>query len=156
MHADKFADKYLFPFLGIERTHWIKNSEEHPHTGGGLHLLPKDMAKFGLLYLRGGKWEDKQVVPEKWVEESFKLHVDFGGSRQYDIGYGYLWWILKPDPDGKGQHNIYAAKGFMGQYIFVIPEYDMVVVTTGGARSGTDMRKPVEFLYSHILPAVQK
>ncbi|MFC1725950.1 serine hydrolase domain-containing protein [candidate division KSB1 bacterium] len=156
MHADKFAEKHLFPYLGIKRTHWIKNSEEHPHTGGGLFLLPQDMAKFGLLYLRGGKWEDKQVVPEQWVAESFKMHHDFGGSRQYDIGYGYLWWILKPDPEGGGQKNIYAAKGFMGQYIFVIPEYDMVVVVTGGAKNGRDMRRPVAFLYSHILPSIKK
>ena len=45
--------------------------------------------------------------------------------------------------------------GFRAQYIFVIPEHDMVVVVTGGTRSGADQRKPVEFLYRHILPAVQ-
>ena len=66
----------------------------------------------------------------------------------------FLWWILKPDPEDSGEAYIYAAKGYMGQYIFVIPEHDMVVVVTGGARSGQDMIKPVEFLYTHILPAI--
>jgi CubicO group peptidase (beta-lactamase class C family) len=157
MHADGFADLSLFPPLGISKRDWFKNEEGHPHTGGGLDLLPRDMAKFGLLYLRGGKWEDQQVVPAWWVEESFKKHVSFSDRRSgHDIGYGYLWWILEPDPDGSGKVNIFAAKGFMGQYIFVIPEHDMVVVVTGGARSGSDMRRPVDFLYSHILPSVQR
>ena len=157
LHADLFADKYLFPPLGINKTHWFRNSEGHPHTGGGLHLIPLDMAKFGLLYLRHGKWEDRQVIPENWIKESFKMHVNFNNTRgAYDIGYGYLWWILKPDPDGDGKHNIYAAKGFMGQYIFVIPEHSMVVVFTGGERSSRGMRRPIGYLYSHILPAVEK
>lgn len=157
MHADLYADKYLFPYLGIKKTHWFRNSEGHPHTGGGLHLLPLDMAKFGLLYLRNGRWEDHQIVPEEWIKESFKMHVKFDNSRGgYDVGYGYLWWILKPDPDGDRKHNIYAAKGFMGQYIFVIPEHNMVVVFTGGEQSARGMRRPIGYLYSHILPAVEK
>lgn len=157
MHADGFADRYLFPPLGISKRKWFKNEEGHPHTGGGMYLLPRDMAKFGLLYLRSGQWEDRQVVPAWWVEASFKKHVLFSDRRGgHDIGYGYLWWILEADPGGSGDINIFAAKGFMGQYIFVIPEHDMVVVVTGGARSGFDMRRPIEFLYSHILPSVRR
>jgi CubicO group peptidase (beta-lactamase class C family) len=157
MHANAFADRFLFPPLGISRSRWFKNAEGHPHTGGGLHLLPRDMAKFGLLYLRGGRWEDRQVVPASWVEASFKMHVTFSGERGgHDAGYGYLWWILEADPNGTGDQYIYAAKGYMGQYIFVIPEHDMVVVVTGGARSGSDMRRPVDFLYTHVLQAVER
>jgi CubicO group peptidase (beta-lactamase class C family) len=71
------------------------------------------------------------------------------------VGYGYLWWILSPNPDGAGKEFIYTAMGFRAQYIFVIPEHDLVVVVTGGTRNGVDQRKPIEFLYSHILPAIQ-
>jgi len=154
MHADKFAEKYLFPPLGIEKVEWFKNREGHPHTGGGLRLLPLDMAKFGLLYLREGKWEGRQIVPAWWVKESFEKHVTLTRRGRWTIGYGYLWWIQPPDPEGSKKHNIYAARGAYGQYIFVIPEHDMVVVVTGRTRSGSQFRSPIEFLYSHILPAV--
>jgi CubicO group peptidase (beta-lactamase class C family) len=157
LHADDYAQKYLFPHIGIKQFNWFKNKEGHPHTGGGLHLLPLDMARFGLLYLRKGDWKGKQVVPSKWVGESFKKRVNLDHrGRNHVIGYGYWWWILEPDPQGEKKDNIFAAMGFMAQYIFVIPEHDMVVVVTGGTHSGRDQRKPIEFLYSHILPSVKR
>ena len=70
------------------------------------------------------------------------------------MGYGYLWWILEGDPDGAGQ-DIWAAQGFMGQYIFAVPEHDLVVVVTADAH-GRDESRPIDFLYSHILPAVHR
>jgi CubicO group peptidase (beta-lactamase class C family) len=155
VHADVYADKHLFGPLGITRVKWFRNEEGHPHTGGGLDLLPRDMAKFGLLYLRAGRWGDLQVVPEAWVQESFRQRVTFDG-RGHTTGYGYWWWISEPDPSGAGETAIYSARGFRAQYIFVIPEHDMAVVVTGGTRRGSDQRKPVEFLYSHILPSVTK
>ena len=153
-HVDKFAEKFLFKPLGIKKYRWFKNKEAHPHTGGGLSLRPRDMAKFGLLYLRNGKWESKQVVPSWWVEESFKKHVKFSGYRiRRQTGYGYLWWIQQPDPEGSGKHDIYSARGAYGQFIFIIPEHRMVVVVTARTR-GSGFRKPIDFLYSHILPSV--
>lgn len=154
MHADDFARKYLFPPLGIEKLTWFENKEGHPHTGGGMHLRPLDMAKFGLLYLNEGKWGDRQIVPAWWVKESFKKHVTLTNRGRWTIGYGYLWWIQQPDPEGSKKHNIYAARGAYGQFIFVIPEHEMVVVVTGGTRSGSQFQSPINFLYSHILPAV--
>jgi len=154
-HADAFMAEHLFKPLGIKWHRWFKNREGHPHLGGGLHLAPRDMAKFGLLYLRKGKWGDKQIVPRKWVETSIKRHVEFGPEARRSVGYGYLWWILQPDPDGEGEQDIYAAMGFRAQYIFVVPEHDMVVVVTGGTHNGADQSRPIGFLYSHILPAVK-
>lgn len=152
-HADRFAERYLLEPMGVRQSGWFSNQEGHPHTGGGLDLLPRDMAKFGLLYLRHGRWKDQQIVPENWVIDSTRKHVSFTGRGRV-VGYGYLWWILEPDPGGLGKEWIYAAMGFRAQYIFVIPEHDMAVVVTGGTHSGVDQRKPIEFLYSHILPSV--
>ncbi len=152
-HADAYAQEHLFPQLDIDRFFWFKNQEGHPHTGGGLSLRPQDMAKLGQLYLQEGKWEGKQVVPANWVEDSTEKHVDLPNSGRV-IGYGYWWWIMQPDPEGPGEENIYAAMGFKAQYIFVVPEHDMVVVVTGDTRSRTDQRKPIEFIYTHILPAL--
>ena len=156
LHADGYAKKYLFEPLAITEVRWFKNKEGHPHTGGGLILLSQDMAKFGLLYLHNGAWEGTQIVPAHWVKESVQKHVDLHRGDPGVIGYGYLWWLLSPDPNGAGKEWIYAAMGFRAQYIFVIPEHDMVVVVTGGTRNRTDQRKPIGFLYSHILPAIKR
>ena len=154
LHADRYLESHLFEELEITDTDWFRNDEMHPHTGGGLALRSRDMAKFGLLYLRQGRWEDDQVVPRNWVEESFEEHVDLRYLGRPDItGYGYLWWIMRPDPDGDGGTPIYAARGFMGQYIFVIPEHRMVVVSTGRNMDSKAGDAP-RFLYSHILKSV--
>ena len=156
MHADIYAENTFFKSLGIEKKFWVKNQEGHPHTGGGLALRTRDMARFGLLYLNKGKWGGKQVIPEDWIQESFKKHVDFGNPEQDVIGYGYLWWIQRPDPKGNGKEYIYAARGAHGQYIFIVPEHDMVVAINADTKSGEQQRDIVDILYNHILPAVEK
>ncbi len=156
-HADVFADQYLFPQMEISQKLWYKNDDGHPHTGGGLSLKPIDMIKLGMLYLNKGKWNEIQVVPESWVNKSFEMHINlepvFPGD-PYIRGYGYLWWILKPATKSKTNQYVYAAMGALGQYIFVIPEYNMVVAVTGGASNYDNYRNPQKFLYDYILDAV--
>jgi CubicO group peptidase (beta-lactamase class C family) len=161
MHADVLADKWLFLKLGITGAYWIKNWEKHPHTGIGLYMKPLDMAKFGLLYLRKGMWNSEQVIPASWIDESFKMHVDFHGKKHpytgdYGIGYSYLWWIYKPAKEGRDSQYIYTVNGGMGQRIFVIPEYDMVVVVTAWATSIEESMNGEKILYEHIIPAIRK
>ncbi len=155
LQADAFADRHLFGPLGITRSRWHRAGDGIPHTGGGLHLRPRDMAKFGLLYLRRGRWEDRQILSERWVEVSSKRHVAAVPPR-HRAGYGYLWWILPLSRDGSGIGDLYAAMGHMGQYIFVVPQHEMVAVVTAGTTSHADQLKPVEFLYSHILEAARR
>jgi CubicO group peptidase (beta-lactamase class C family) len=159
LHADAYAERFLFGPLGIQKRSWHKNWAGHTHTGGGLYLTARDTARFGLLYLQNGRWAGEQIVPEAWVRESFRTHVEFeakGPKGPGAIGYGYLWWVFFPDPQGNGRQEIYAALGRNAQYIFVIPEHDMVVVVNGAARTGAEQNRPIEFLYSHILPAVRR
>ena len=158
MHAHEYADRFLFKPLGIEKKSWIRNGEGHTHAGGGLALTARDTAKFGLLYLRNGRWGNEQVVPEEWVRESVQKHVVFEGKGPFGtgaIGYGYLWWILLPDPRGRGRQDIYAAMGRFAQYIFIIPEHDMVVVVNGFTHPA-EQSKPIQLLYENILPAVRR
>jgi CubicO group peptidase (beta-lactamase class C family) len=152
-HVIGFAREHLMHPLGIHGERWYVNKDGHPHLGGGLLMRSRDMVRFGQLYLQGGRWGDEQIVPREWVERSFKRQVTFDPPRGRFVGYGYLWWILPPDPRTGGEF-IDAAVGFMGQYIFVIRQHDMVVAVTAGARSGSDMNRPVDFLYTDILPAV--
>jgi CubicO group peptidase (beta-lactamase class C family) len=121
-----------------------------------VHATALDLARVGWLWCNWGKWEDMQVVPEAWVEASTARHYVFGGDNRPWIGYGYLWWILQPDPQGDGQTDIFAACGAHGQYIFVIPEHAMVVVVTGGTTANDAEDAPVGFLYSHVLSAVER
>jgi len=156
MHAAEYAERFLFKPLGIEKKLWIGNAEGHTHAGGGLNLTARDTAKFGLLYLNNGRWGDVQVVPEAWVRESLQTHVDLTVKGQPPSGYGYLWWILAPDPRGNGQQDVYAARGRLGQYIFIAPEHDMVVVVFGDAKTSPEMAKPIEVFYDRILTAVRR
>lgn len=156
VHADVFLKEHLFEPLGIERRSWYRNAEGHPHTGGGLSLRSRDMARFGLLYLREGRWGDQQLIAQEWVRASLSLQVEFeprAGRRS--VGYGYWWWVFPPDPGGAGQRDIYAAAGWKGQYIFIIPEHDMVVVVTAGCRDWAEDQAILGFLYESILPSVR-
>jgi CubicO group peptidase (beta-lactamase class C family) len=154
INTDTFAQRYLFDPLGITQVRWYYGEPDNlPHTGGGLNLRPRDMAKIGYLMLRGGRWESQQVVSADWVRASTARSVTrprtFAGR---SVDYGYLWWLLSMNGDaGPDYDDIYAASGAQGQWIFVIPKYDMVVVSTG---STPYFDQAVDFLYTDILPAV--
>ena len=83
------------------------------------------------------------------------MHVDLTVEGQPPSGYGYLWWVLAPDPRGDGKQFVYAARGRLGQYIFIVPEHDMVVVVLADAKTSPEMAKPMQVFYDRILPAVR-
>jgi CubicO group peptidase (beta-lactamase class C family) len=95
------------------------------------------MARFGLLYLRNGKWCGRQIISEKWINESTTSHSIT--KYKSGVGYGYLWWV---GADGKIFTNTtikeqaYYAWGTGGHYIFVIPELQLVIVN----RVNTDVQ----------------
>jgi len=95
---------------------WVTDPQGVNAAGFGLTLTPMDMAKIGQLYLDGGIWKDKQIVPAWWIDESTKEH-----SRWGKLSYGYLWWII----DDK--KHIYAALGDGGNVIYVNTKNNMVV-----------------------------
>lgn len=131
MHADKYAEKQLFSRLGIRNYYW---SKQHiffgtTHTGGGLYLRPRDLAKIGQLILNKGRWEGEQIVSEEWISKSLEKHVESVPLGILRAGYGYLWWIF---PDKSAQNlDIYACMGSGGQYMFIIPQHNLIVVTAG-------------------------
>ena len=94
------------------------------HLGDAfLKISAPDMAKIGQLMLAGGRWDEKQIVPAQWVTESTRAHASTGG---YGVGgddYGYHWWVTTADG-----HDAFAAAGFGGQLIEVVPDLDLVVV----------------------------
>lgn len=154
MHVDEYARRHIFEPSGITAFRWERNAEGHPHAGGGLHLRPRDLAKIGVLILQNGRWGDIQVVPSEWVERSTRTKFRFAPEATPFVGYAYLWWVFAPDPALPSGTPIKAGTGLGGQYLFMIPDHDMVVVVTGWSDDPAEQTAPVHFLYDDILPAV--
>ncbi|MFX0063021.1 MAG: serine hydrolase domain-containing protein [Candidatus Hermodarchaeota archaeon] len=137
----EFANEYLFEPLGITNLQWTRDTQGLYYTGGGLSLTPRDMAKFGYLFLNNGTWDGEQIISADWVIESTATSLllwDLGG-------YGYQWWTYPT-------LGIYQASGLYRQSIFVVPDYDMVVIFTADIREGSDPE--LGLLYHFIIPAI--
>jgi len=124
-NIDDYADDHLFKPLGIH-AYWKHSPTGLPDTEGGLYLSPQDLAKIGHLYLKGGMWNGQEIVSSFWIKESLAPHVTVPGG---EWKYGYLWWLQN---FGSAPEDVaWTARGFGGQQLIVIPEYDMVAVFTG-------------------------
>jgi CubicO group peptidase (beta-lactamase class C family) len=122
--VDDYAREFLFDPLGIEYE-WKRTPRGLADTEGGLYLRPRDLAKLGYLFLKDGVWEGKRILPEGWVKDSTARQVELaeGGA------YGYKWWIaprLRPESP-----EAYAAHGYGGQLLIVVPKFQLLAVFTG-------------------------
>lgn len=125
LHADEYAAAHLFPPLGIKNTYWKHTPTGHPDTEGGLYLVPRDLAKLGYLYMKDGVWEGSRLLPEGWVAASTAAHV---AANEPGFKYGYQWWVM---PEKAGRAPAFAARGYGGQYLVVVPSLDLIAVFTG-------------------------
>lgn len=150
-HADKFAEKHLFASLNITDYFWRKQDDGLCNAAAGLFLRPRDMAKIGQLFLDKGMWHGQQIISEAWVHASTApfLAVNQGGG-----GYGYQWWTQELKAEDK-TIKFFLAAGNGGQYIFVIPALQAVVVFTGGNYAPLNQSLPHTWLRDIILPALQ-
>lgn len=146
--AFRFASAELLAPLGLGGVQWSSDRAGHTVGGWGVQATAREFAKFAYLYLRRGRWEGRQVVPEAWVAESLQpvsARVDF---------YGYQWW-LAPALDGYQGSAVpadtFLAWGIYGQQLFVIPSRDLVVVRLADD-PGSPAWSEVEFL-TRILEA---
>ncbi len=143
MRAADFARERLFEPLGFSRWRWTANPRGVTIGGWGLNVTAHDMAKFGLLYLHQGRWDDQTIVPADWVAASTTTQVELAWGE----GYGYQWWISPAA-------GTYSARGLYGQYIIVIPALDMVVTFISDLpEEQGDV--PDLLLAYYVLPAVQ-
>lgn len=142
-----FADEVLFSPLGITDYQWEFTPNGNTDTGGHLHLYPRDMAKFGMLFQNNGVWKGSRLVSEAWVTESTQRLGAAGGNS----GYGYLWWTSEVVSSGRTVKH-YRADGNGGQLIIVVPQFDAVIVFTGGNFNATS--SPISsLLVNWIYPA---
>ena len=102
------------------------------HCAYPFRITARDMARFGLLMLDGGRWNGRQIVPSQWVAESTRYHSD--AALYGSDGYGYMWWVTKDDnkfshlPNVDLPQGTYSARGAGGHYILIIPARNMVIV----------------------------
>ena len=124
------SEKIIAP-LGVARApYYITDGQGVAFALGGLNMTTRDYARFGLMIARGGRANGAQVVPRDWVRASTtpKAPTPPGGLR-----YGYQWWIPENGPDG-----VVLARGIYGQYIYIDPGRDVVIVMTGADRAFRD------------------
>lgn len=145
----EFARKNLFSPLSITKYKWnFKPDKSSSETFCQVYLRPRDMAKFGLLYLNNGNWNGKQIISKDWVQQSLTKHSIVQG-----VDYGYLWWLKYLDANGVRYYGM-AAQGNGGQKIYIWEQQNMVTVITGGnynTQSPSD-----ELIRKFILPAFNK
>ena len=109
--------------IGIHHFRWVCRPDGTCHTGGGLSLRPRDLAKLGQIVLNGGTWRGKRLVSEAWIRESTAIH-----SRTEAIAYGYQWWL--PGATPSAGVPLIMATGYGGQFLLILPRHDLVLVST--------------------------
>ena len=150
-HVIDFIDSNLFQPLNISVYEYSALAGEL-HTGAGLYLSARDMAKLGQLYLNGGVWNGYRIISEDWVNLATQSHVEFDTGHD---GYGYQWWTHDFEYDG-GFVTSFRAQGFGGQYIIVIPNLELVVVLTSHAYTEEQIqeRGQIRIVQDYILPSI--
>lgn len=145
-----YARTVLFSPLGITAFEWIGRGEV-PSAASGLRLRPRDLAKFGSLYVHDGRWNGRQVVPRAWVHESTQRRLTFPG--QDARGYGYQWWhTCYSTPSGPVEVPTAVGNGM--QRIFVLRAQRTVVTVVSGRYNDGSINPPERLLLDFILPAL--
>ncbi len=124
----EFGRKYLFDPLGIRGVVWADDPQGRSHGWGDSHFRPQDVARIGYLYLHGGVWDGKTIVPADWVAMSTAMP---SGARGEHGGMGFEWNVSN-GPNGRQ----YGGTGRGGQSLVVWPDLDMVVVSMAGGNAG--------------------
>jgi len=150
MSTCEFAARYLFGQIGITVEHWGRDPQGVCSGGYNVYLTSRELAKFGLLYLDRGAWQGQQIVPAAAVEQASRRiwQVD------EEFGYSQGWWTRRI-----AGHDMYLAWGYGGQFSYVIPAVNVVLVATGDTRDGhviddnIDLR---DFIERNLLPSIAK
>jgi CubicO group peptidase (beta-lactamase class C family) len=163
MRLDQFASDLLFKKLNINEAYWLVRPSGWVWASGELFITPRSMLKIGQLYLQNGIWNGEQIVSHEWINRLKNPYTKFdANSHWHEQGwlqnadmYGYkdAWWNLMTETYG---NNAFTASGWGEQRIMVLPEFDMVVVFTGGSQLHEPLFTAHEMMTSYILPSIQK
>jgi CubicO group peptidase (beta-lactamase class C family) len=139
----QFAQETLAKPLGFTLPQWPRDPQGVYFGGNDMLMTPRQMLSFGEMYLNGGRVNGQQVVPASWVTAS--LVVRATSRRDNERYYGYGWWIRR-----LGGYPTFYAWGYGGQFIFLVPALDLVVVTTSSSTPGTERRGHLRAIYDIV------
>jgi CubicO group peptidase (beta-lactamase class C family) len=148
-----YGQRLLARPLGIPLRAWTTDPQGIYFGGNEMRMTPREMVAFGALHLNGGRAPNgTQIIPKAWIDSSWVRRTRSGWS---DQEYGYGWWIRR-----SGRHDVYFAWGYGGQFIFVVPALDLVVVTTSDPSATTRERGHLDAIHGildeAIVPAVDR
>ncbi len=150
MSTCAFAQRELFLKIGITAEHWGRDPMGVSSGGYNLYLTPRELAKFGLLFAQRGRWKGDRVIPARTVADAFTERTPKGAD---GFGYSGGWWTLEI-----AGYDTYVAWGWGGQFIYVIPDLDLVFSTTQNTREGHDNVEidAAGFVEDVLVPAVRR
>jgi CubicO group peptidase (beta-lactamase class C family) len=152
MSTRAFANKYLFNPMDIRVGGWDKDPQGYYMGGNNLALSPNDLLKIGRLLLNDGMYKGEKLISKDWIAVSFGTYTY---SNYNPYGYGYQWWNQEV-----GGYPVFFAWGHGGQYIFMIPNLDAVIVVTSSvtaqSRRRTYKRPIFTFLEDQAIPLLEK
>lgn len=146
----EFANERLFGPLGISDAKWEKTPTGHADTGGHLRLSLSDLHALGELVHQGGIMDDMLIVEPSWLDEALSVQTHIPERRER---YGYLWWLDGGNVKGKDVSLIYAH-GNGGNFIFIVPELDLVAAFTGKNYGKRTQFIPNQLVAQQIVPAL--
>ncbi len=145
--TDDYAQQNLFAPLGIGPVKWVYSPLNLTFTGGGLELRSLDLLKLAQLYLDGGRWNGKQVVPASWTKVSIEPHAQIDEK----TNYGYLWWLRTFHG-----HPVFYMSGNGGNKVGAVPDLDLAFVITSTNYSTRGMHEQTDkILEEYVIRAVK-
>lgn len=152
-----FGERELFDQIGIAVRKWEQDPQGNYFGGNNMYFTTRDLARFGFLYLNGGKVEGREVVPQSWVSASLANHSGFQSVNWgvlEEVNYGYLWWMGKV-----ATFPVKFALGHGGQYVLLFPGLNLIVAITSDAYVGWGTadeheRAALAWVRNSLLPAV--
>ena len=143
----EYMEEKLWSKLGADHDAYWTLSNDTELAMGGLSVSLRDYARFARLYLNDGNWEGEQILTEKWVKDSLDVSAEYSrpganNDPYNEIGYGYQWWVPE------GAQNEFMEIGVYGQWIYVNPSKQVIIVKTSADPNFTSKNyepKHVEF-----------
>ncbi|NVK88312.1 MAG: serine hydrolase [Gammaproteobacteria bacterium] len=143
-----YAEQHLFAPLDIQNVKWLTSPKGITQGGGGLQIRPRDLVKIGQLMLNQGRWQNREIVTPQWVKQSFTPYSQ--AMPEMNADYGLTWWIFNIQSD-VSTLQAFAAAGNGGNYLFVVPELNLVSVITSKAYNTPYMHQQTHQVFKEII-----
>jgi CubicO group peptidase (beta-lactamase class C family) len=151
-----FAREALFEPLGISDWEWKRYGNGKVSSAAGLRLRPRDAAKIGQLMLDHGLWQGRQIVPAAWIAQASVPRFQAGGYFGGLFYYGYSWWMGR-SLTGDAEVKWIAGMGLGGQRLFIVPDLDIVVMSTSGLYgSPRQGQGALDVLNDFVIPSIRE